>query len=113
MARRAAKQCQRCQRPTRAGKYCEDCRPAVPTAKRRDDHRPSAAARGYDHAWQVARENYLAEPGNQVCRICRSAIATVVDHITPHRGDRRLFWDRKKWQPLCKRCHDRKTAGGS
>nr|WP_292832122.1 HNH endonuclease signature motif containing protein [Mesorhizobium sp.] len=22
----------------------------------------------------------------------------------------RLFWDRSNWQPLCKPCHDRKTA---
>ena len=35
--------------------------------------------------------------------------ATVVDHITPHRGDAKLFWDEKNWQPLCKSCHDHKT----
>lgn len=38
--------------------------------------------------------------------------ATVVDHIIPHRGDQRLFWDEHSWQPLCKSCHDRKTGGG-
>lgn len=36
--------------------------------------------------------------------------ATVVDHITPHKGDKALFWQRANWQPLCKRCHDIKTA---
>jgi 5-methylcytosine-specific restriction endonuclease McrA len=36
--------------------------------------------------------------------------ATVVDHIVPHRGDPKLFWDRSNWQALCKRCHDRKTG---
>ena len=36
--------------------------------------------------------------------------ATVVDHITPHKGNQQLFWDRNNWQPLCKQCHDRKTA---
>jgi len=36
--------------------------------------------------------------------------ATVVDHVTPHKGDKVLFWDRLNWQALCKRCHDRKTA---
>ncbi|MGN8738508.1 HNH endonuclease signature motif containing protein [Bilifractor sp. HCP3S3_D3] len=35
--------------------------------------------------------------------------ATVVDHIVPHRGDPKLFWDRSNWQALCKRCHDKKT----
>ncbi|WP_336801465.1 HNH endonuclease [Kaistia sp. MMO-174] len=29
------------------------------------------------------------------------------DHITPHRGDPRLFWDPSNLQTLCKPCHDR------
>jgi len=32
--------------------------------------------------------------------------ATVVDHITPHRGDMARFWDRENWQSLCAPCHD-------
>lgn len=36
--------------------------------------------------------------------------ASEVDHITPHRGDARLMWDRSNWQALCKPCHSRKTA---
>ena len=36
--------------------------------------------------------------------------ATVVDHIIPHRGDQKLFWDRGNWQALCKRHHDIKTG---
>jgi 5-methylcytosine-specific restriction protein A len=35
--------------------------------------------------------------------------ATVVDHIVPHRGDVKLFWDENNWQSLCKSCHDHKT----
>ena len=50
----------------------------------------------------------LAEP---FCRECLKAgnrvRATVVDHITPHKGDQALFWDVDNWQPLCKPCHDR------
>jgi 5-methylcytosine-specific restriction endonuclease McrA len=34
------------------------------------------------------------------------APATIVHHKTPHRGDRKLFWDRKNWSPVCKPCHD-------
>jgi 5-methylcytosine-specific restriction endonuclease McrA len=30
----------------------------------------------------------------------------VCDHIIPHRGDERLFWDETNLQTLCKRCHD-------
>ena len=36
--------------------------------------------------------------------------ATVVDHVAPHRGHRKLFWDQSNWAPACKRCHDAKTA---
>ena len=38
--------------------------------------------------------------------------ATVVDHIIPHRGDMKLFWDESNWQPLCKEHHDQKTGRG-
>lgn len=36
-------------------------------------------------------------------------ILTVVDHIVPHRGDQKLFWDRGNWQPLCEHHHNVKT----
>jgi 5-methylcytosine-specific restriction protein A len=32
--------------------------------------------------------------------------ATVIDHIQPHQGNQRLFWDQSNWQPLCKLHHD-------
>ncbi|QGT99520.1 Phage holin [Candidatus Syntrophocurvum alkaliphilum] len=73
--------------------------------------RPSAASRGYDSRWRKARKRFLK--ANPLCRYCekegRITPATVVDHIVPHRGDEKLFWDEGNWQPLCKRCHDRKT----
>jgi 5-methylcytosine-specific restriction protein A len=37
-------------------------------------------------------------------------IATVVDHIIPHKGDMVLFWQVENHQALCKRCHAIKTA---
>jgi 5-methylcytosine-specific restriction protein A len=36
--------------------------------------------------------------------------AIVVDHIIPHKGNYKLFWDKSNWQSLCKSCHDKKTA---
>lgn len=30
----------------------------------------------------------------------------LVDHIDPHRGDMKKFWDSANWQSLCKTCHD-------
>ena len=37
-------------------------------------------------------------------------MATVADHIIPHKGNLELFWDEGNLQALCKSCHDRKTA---
>lgn len=73
--------------------------------------RGTAVERGYGRRWQKARVAYLAH--HPYCVECeRSGVstpATVVDHITPHRGDWTLFWDAANWQPLCKRHHDAKT----
>lgn len=78
--------------------------------KERD--RLTAHQRGYDSKWRKAREGFLAK--HPLCVRCQAndviEPATVVDHITPHRGDRSVFWDNQNWQPLCKSCHDRKTA---
>ena len=73
-------------------------------------NRPSARQRGYDRRWEKARAAFLREPENCFCRKCsqqgRMTMATVVDHIVPHRGCQELFWDRSNWQPLCKPHHD-------
>lgn len=75
---------------------------------RHDASRPSAAARGYNHEWRKARAEYLTTHPH--CRECSShgvtRPASVVDHIIPHRGDKRLFWHRTNWQPLCGPCHN-------
>lgn len=34
------------------------------------------------------------------------------DHIIPHRGDMRLFWDESNWQALCESWHDHKIGYG-
>ena len=69
---------------------------------RHDEQRPSARERGYDTKWDKARAAYLAK--HPKCVKC-GAPATVVDHVIPHKGDMRLFWDRSRWQPLCTHCH--------
>ncbi|WP_077616919.1 HNH endonuclease signature motif containing protein [Caenibacillus caldisaponilyticus] len=77
-----------------------------------DRYRGNSAQRGYDARWRKARLMFLRE--HPFCVICeqegRLTPATVVDHIVPHKGNYELFWDVRKWQPLCKQCHDRKTA---
>lgn len=71
-----------------------------------------SARRPYNARWQKARATWLR--AHPLCAACETAgrvtAATVVDHIVPHKGDSALFWDTCNWQPLCKRCHDRKTS---
>ena len=72
---------------------------------------PSAGA--YSYRWRKRRKSYLAE--HPLCVLCLSQDkpeeATDIDHIQAHRGDLspEAFWDEDNWQPLCKRCHSRKT----
>ena len=75
--------------------------------RRHDRTRPTAAQRGYGSAWRQARAAFLKINDRCAWRGCTSG-ATVVDHIKPHRGDMRLFWDRTNWQPLCASCHNRR-----
>jgi 5-methylcytosine-specific restriction protein A len=75
-----------------------------------DAKRGSARERGYNTRWEKARKTYLMR--NPLCVMCqkegRVTAATVVDHIIPHKGDTRLFWDTENnWQALCKPHHDR------
>jgi 5-methylcytosine-specific restriction protein A len=81
-------------------------------AARRDRERGTRTERGYDNAWLRAARSFLAD--NPYCLHHHQAgeikRAEVVDHIKAHRGNRELFWDVSNWQPLCKPCHDRKTA---
>ncbi|MGZ4955295.1 MAG: HNH endonuclease [Methylobacter sp.] len=77
-------------------------------SKRYDIERGSSAQRGYGYKWQQAREGWLRS--HPLCeahkRKGQVAVAEVVDHIVPHKGDMKLFWDRDNWQSLCKLCHD-------
>jgi len=93
-----------------ANTYCTACQ------KKIDDQyeasRPSAAARGYNSRWRRESKAYLAH--NKWCVHCLAAGLHVeaehVDHIKPHKGSHKLFWDKNNWQALCKPCHSFKTA---
>ena len=98
--------------------YCEDCQPVH---KRREKavrqeynkRRDPQTIKWLNSARYIkTRKNYLNR--NPLCKRCSTmlnpVLATILDHITPHRGDSDLFWDVGNVQGLCKRCHDRKTA---
>lgn len=59
--------------------------------------------------WQRLRWSVLVRD-LFTCRKCGRTEADtsrlVADHIVPHRGDERLFWDENNLQCLCKNCHD-------
>jgi 5-methylcytosine-specific restriction protein A len=88
--------------------------------------RGSQRARGYTRRWErraaLFRSRYPLcgmRPGGQapVMSAChdqgRVTVATLVDHVVPHRGDVTLFWDEAgNWQSLCAACHVRKTTAG-
>ena len=86
-------------------KYCDKHKPL------HNDEQQSANSRGYGRAWQKASRRYLE--AHPLCVECmkegRYVRATDVDHIVPHRGDQRLFWDEDNWQALCHRHHSIKT----
>lgn len=68
----------------------------------------------YGARWQRYRLTFLAEHPLCECGDCRKYnrlwVATVVDHVIPHRGNLGLFWDPENHQAMAKTCHDRKTA---
>ena len=110
MASLPTRRCPRCLRKVVGS--CEECRKKAMRQQVR--WRAPAHKRGYDHRWRKARKEHLQrEP---ICRLClgsgRTTAGSVVDHITPHRGDQQLFWDRTNWQTLCVTCHCRKTGRG-
>lgn len=76
--------------------------------------RDTAHQRGYDARWHKARILYLR--AHPLCAPCLAeghvTPATVVDHIKAHKGDQRLFWDEKNWQPSCKPHHDARVDEG-
>lgn len=80
--------------------------------RKREQERGTAHQRGYDARWRKARLAYLRQ--HPLCVLClpRVVPADVVDHVTDHKGDVRLFWDQNNWRALCRDHHDRRTDAG-
>jgi 5-methylcytosine-specific restriction protein A len=75
--------------------------------------RAKTTERLYDRRWQKAslafrKENPLCADPYKIHGV-EPAMAALVDHIKPHRGDPGLMWDQSNWQALCRNCHNRKT----
>ena len=68
--------------------------------------RGTSASRGYDSRWRRARERHFAAYPLCVCCEAQGRVspARILDHVIPHKGDSRLFWDPHNWQGLCDWC---------
>jgi 5-methylcytosine-specific restriction protein A len=108
MANKALTPCKRagCAALVRGG-YCDKHKPPPPPRRESDAWHGWYGTQGWKstRAAQLLREPY--------CRVCAGrgyrTRATEVDHVTPHRGDRTLFYDESNLQSLCHRCHSVKT----
>lgn len=82
---------------------------AAHAGKERDRERERSKGKSIylDARYRKARAVFMAE--HPLCVTC-GALATDLDHVVPHKGDTRLFWDEGNWQALCASCHSVKTA---
>ena len=61
----------------------------------------------YKWRYKLRPQHLKAHPLCVFCeKIGKLTIASVVDHIRPHRENEELFFDRHNLQSLCKTCHD-------
>lgn len=91
-----------------------------------DAYRGTAAERGYGSRWRSAAAGFKQKyplcgmrPHGQrpVMSRCfdegRTTATYQVDHVVPHRGDMRAFWDADgNWQSLCQSCGAAKSRAG-
>lgn len=88
------------------GKFCKN---------HQEEYRATTTKWGfmYNRKWKAYRLRFLARPENHWCCECLKhgvhTPATEVDHIIPHDGSIKLFWDMKNHQALCASCHSAKT----
>lgn len=93
--------------------YCATCKPGSQAAAS-ERLRLSAHRRGYDRTWQrysaarLKRLPWCTDPyGRHDGQV---ELATMTDHITPHKGDMTLFWNEQNHQSLCDGCNSYKAA---
>lgn len=106
--------------PTRPARVCahSGCPNLVTGSPRCPAHttaptRGSSTKQGYGSPWRKAVAAYLAK--HKWCVYCakqgKETRSTCVDHIIPHKGDKKLFWDvAGNWAASCKACNSAKCA---
>ncbi len=90
--------------------------PSPEENRRRYEHERSQteSRKLYDSRWSKASKLFLSQ--HPLCVECyaigKRIPSMATDHKVPHRGNKKLFWDKANWQPLCDLCHGRKTRRG-
>ncbi len=113
MPTKPAKVCCRCSTGVVLDDVCDNGCKAAKKSKELD--RPSSTARGYGADWQKFRRLYFYH-NSPFCHDCtthgRTRSASELHHKKKirHRPDLRL--DPDNLLPLCKRCHDARSARG-
>ncbi|NLS91804.1 MAG: HNH endonuclease [Planctomycetaceae bacterium] len=91
---------------------CDACKAKGGSGGQRAPWRAQSQKWYGSYRWKEARRRYLIR--HPLCVACEAAgriePATILDHIRPHRGDPRLFWDVSNWRVLCLACHNAKSA---
>ena len=92
--------------------YCHRCREIRRGERERERGQNSGRGEYAKKSWKDLRKSkLLRDPLCEECqRVGRTALASKVDHIVPHRGDLQLFYDWDNLQSLCESCHNRKSA---
>lgn len=72
------------------------------------EQRNGARARGYDGRWDKAAATFKAHrPWCLGCEAIGKRTRTeLIDHVEPHKGDQRKFWNTALWQASCRWHHD-------
>lgn len=73
--------------------------------KRKDPHQT--------HRWHEYSRQYLKQPENRLCKMCKeqghTTLSQCTDHIIPITQGGSM-WDSTNHQPLCHKHHNQKTA---
>lgn len=115
MPTRPQRVCRMCPAIAKANGLCEGHQAQAGASERA---RANSNARGYNDRWRKYSKARLKT--HRLCEVPddapyathagRPALASLTDHIVPHKGDSVLFWDVNNHRSSCDSCHSRKTA---
>ena len=63
--------------------------------------------------WKALRAQLLVQHAYTCASCHRVHLDLEIDHVVRHDGDPARFWDVANLQPLCRTCHQSKTAHGA